>query len=91
LFTVSFYEIYGGKCYDLLNNRSPLTILEDKNQEVQIPGLEVKIAESPDEMLNIIEFANSVRTTHQTVANDTSSRSHAICQVMTNLSIEIRL
>jgi kinesin family protein 2/24 len=26
--------------------------------------------------------ANSVRTTHATVANDTSSRSHAICQVL---------
>jgi kinesin family protein 2/24 len=25
--------------------------------------------------------ANSARTTHATVANDTSSRSHAICQV----------
>lgn len=26
--------------------------------------------------------ANSARTTHATVANDTSSRSHAICQVV---------
>ena len=26
--------------------------------------------------------ANSARTTHATVANDTSSRSHAICQVL---------
>ncbi len=25
--------------------------------------------------------ANSARTTHATVANDTSSRSHAICQI----------
>ncbi len=29
-----------------------------------------------------METANSVRTTHATVANDTSSRSHAICQVL---------
>jgi len=27
----------------------------------------------------MIDLANSVRTTHATVANDTSSRSHAIC------------
>lgn len=33
-------------------------------------------------MSNLIEYGNSVRTTHQTVANDTSSRSHAICQIM---------
>ena len=32
-------------------------------------------------MLDIINFGHSVRTTHQTVANDTSSRSHAICSV----------
>ena len=31
--------------------------------------------------MEIIEYGHSVRTTHQTVANDTSSRSHAICQV----------
>lgn len=28
--------------------------------------------------------ANSARTTHATVANDTSSRSHAICQILIN-------
>ncbi|RZK14095.1 MAG: hypothetical protein EOO43_16860 [Flavobacterium sp.] len=34
-----------------------------------------------ESMLELIEYGNSVRTTHQTVSNDTSSRSHAICQV----------
>ena len=29
-----------------------------------------------------MDQANSSRTTHATVANDTSSRSHAICQIM---------
>jgi len=33
-------------------------------------------------LLDIIEGANKVRTTHSTVANDTSSRSHAICQIL---------
>ena len=37
--------------------------------------------DSVQEMMNYIDYANSIRTTHQTVANDTSSRSHAICQV----------
>lgn len=31
---VSFFEIYGGKCYDLLNNKAPLQILEDKNNNI---------------------------------------------------------
>ena len=30
----------------------------------------------------MIDYAHSVRTTHSTVANDTSSRSHAICQII---------
>ena len=32
-----------------------------------------------------MEAANANRTTHATVANDTSSRSHAICQVFQQL------
>ena len=30
-------------------------------------------------MLDIIDYGHSERTTHSTAANDTSSRSHAIC------------
>jgi kinesin family protein 2/24 len=58
-----------------------LNILEDKNGSIQIPGLTEKNAESAKELLSIMEQANSNRTTHATVANDTSSRSHAICHV----------
>lgn len=31
--------------------------------------------------MQLISFGNSVRTTHATKANDTSSRSHAVCQI----------
>ena len=34
--TISMYEIYGGKLYDLLNNHETLKILEDKSQKIQI-------------------------------------------------------
>lgn len=81
-FYVSFFEIYGGRLFDLLNNKNKLQVLEDKNQKVQIFGLEEKMAGSPDEMRLIIEMANSIRTTHNTVTNETSSRSHAICNVI---------
>ena len=70
---------------DLLNDKNKLTVLEDKNQKIQIYGLEEKIARTPDEMRDIIELANSIRTTHNTVTNETSSRSHAICNVNLNL------
>ena len=79
--TVSYFEIYGGRCLDLLNDKNMLNIMEDKNGNIQIPGLTEKATESAKDLLNIMEEANSNRTTHATVANDTSSRSHAICQV----------
>jgi kinesin family protein 2/24 len=37
--TVSIFEIYGGRCLDLLNEKAVLNILEDKNGSIQIPGL----------------------------------------------------
>ncbi len=78
---ISFFEMYAGRCLDLLNDKASLNILEDKNNDIQIQGLTETIAESAKDLLQIMEVANSVRTTHSTVANDTSSRSHAICQV----------
>ena len=53
--------------------------LEDKNQKVQIYGLTEKEVFSPKEMREVVDFANTIRTTHNTVTNETSSRSHAIC------------
>lgn len=79
---VSYFEIYGGRCLDLLNEKNVLNILEDKSNNIQIPGLVEKNAENSKELLQIMEQANSNRTTHATVANDTSSRSHAICQIL---------
>ena len=81
-FVMSFFEIYGGKLFDLLNNKAKLSILEDKNNKVQVHGLLEREVTSEEEMLQVIEYGNSVRTTHKTHANDTSSRSHAICQVI---------
>ena len=78
-FYISFYELYLGLLYDLLNNRNKVMALEDKNQKVQIYGLTEQLVESAEEMKSIIDFANNVRTTHNTVTNETSSRSHAVC------------
>ena len=79
---ISFFEIYGGKCLDLLNGRNRVQILEDQNNVVQIQGLSERMAPSPKDMAGIIDSGHNVRTTHCTVSNDTSSRSHAICQVI---------
>ncbi|MCQ2818866.1 MAG: hypothetical protein MJ252_16495 [archaeon] len=81
-FFVSFFEIYGGRLFDLLNNKNKLQVLDDKNGNVHVFGLEEVPAESPDIMRMIIDKANSIRTTHNTVTNETSSRSHAICNII---------
>ena len=78
-FFISFFEIYSGRLYDLLNNRNKVMALEDKNQKVQIYGLTEKEVFNPKEMQEIVDYANNMRTTHNTVTNETSSRSHAIC------------
>ena len=78
---VGFFEIYAGRCLDLLNDKASLNILEDKSNNIQIQGLVEKSANNAKSLLNIMSVANSTRTTHATVANDTSSRSHAICQI----------
>ncbi len=33
-FYMSMFEIYGGKCMDLLNNKKKLQILEDRNNKI---------------------------------------------------------
>ena len=66
-------------CISLLNNRNKVMALEDKNQKVQIYGLTEKEVFNPKEMQEIVDYANAMRTTHNTVTNETSSRSHAIC------------
>ncbi|KAK1947918.1 Diatom spindle kinesin-1 [Phytophthora citrophthora] len=77
---VSFFEIYGGRCQDLLH-RQVLTIREDGAGEVQIVDLEEVQPQDTEELLQVINKGNSLRTTHATEVNDVSSRSHCICQI----------
>ena len=78
---MSFYEIYEGKVRDLLNRKTVLQVQEDGKGKIQIAGLTERAAESEQEMNKIIDFGHGERTTQSTVANDASSRSHAICQI----------
>ena len=80
-FKIAFYEIYGGNCFDLLNEKAKVQILEDKNNNVVINGLVEEEVSSEMELVERINFAFEKRTTYSTVANNTSSRSHAICRI----------
>lgn len=76
--SVSFYEIYAGKLFDLLNERGKLRALEDGKQNVNIVGLTEHAVYNPEQIMNLISNGNRLRSQGATGANDTSSRSHAI-------------
>jgi kinesin family member 2/24 len=80
--TVSFYEIYCNKLLDLLNDRNKLHVREDAKQNVNIVGLVQKPVESIQSLMHIINQGMEKRTTGQTGANDESSRSHAVLEIL---------
>uniref|UniRef100_A0A0E0JLD2 Kinesin-like protein n=1 Tax=Oryza punctata TaxID=4537 RepID=A0A0E0JLD2_ORYPU len=78
---VSFFEIYGGKLFDLLNERSKLCMREDGKQKVCIVGLQEYRVSDVETIKELIEKGNATRSTGTTGANEESSRSHAILQL----------
>uniref|UniRef100_A0AAQ5XZQ5 Kinesin-like protein n=1 Tax=Amphiprion ocellaris TaxID=80972 RepID=A0AAQ5XZQ5_AMPOC len=79
---VSFFEIYNGKVYDLLNKKAKLRVLEDDRQQVQVVGLEEIYVSTAEDVIKMIEMGSACRTSGQTSANANSSRSHAILQIV---------
>ncbi|CAD5213099.1 unnamed protein product [Bursaphelenchus okinawaensis] len=78
----SFFELYGSKAFDLLNQKALLRILEDNKKSVQIVGLKEFTVSSADDVLGLIREGSAQRTAGQTSANNNSSRSHAIFQIV---------
>ncbi|XP_029474429.1 kinesin-like protein KIF2C isoform X2 [Rhinatrema bivittatum] len=79
---VSFFEIYNGKVFDLLNKKAKLRVLEDGKQQVQVVGLQERLVSCAEEVFKMIEIGSSCRTSGQTFANSRSSRSHACFQII---------
>ncbi|XP_018009242.1 kinesin-like protein KIF2A isoform X4 [Hyalella azteca] len=80
--SASFFEIYSGKVFDLLNGKNKLRVLEDGKQVVQVVGLVERVCQSPADVLQLIQVGSSARTSGQTAANNQSSRSHAVFQII---------
>ncbi|NXL86776.1 KIF2A protein, partial [Alectura lathami] len=78
----TFFEIYSGKVFDLLNRKTKLRVLEDGKQQVQVVGLHEREVKCVEDVLKLIEIGNSCRTSGQTSANAHSSRSHAVFQII---------
>ncbi|KAL0905839.1 hypothetical protein M5K25_024279 [Dendrobium thyrsiflorum] len=88
LLFVSFFEIYGGKLFDLLNDRRKLCMREDGKQKVCIVGLQEYRVSNVETIRELIEKGNATRSTGTTGANEESSRSHAILQLVIKKSVE---
>ncbi|KAJ9179168.1 hypothetical protein P3X46_010987 [Hevea brasiliensis] len=85
---VSFFEIYGGKLFDLLSDRKKLCMREDGKQQVCIVGLQEYKVSDVETIGDLIEKGNATRSTGTTGANEESSRSHAILQLAIKRSVD---
>ena len=78
-----YLEIYNENIKDLLINNSPnLELREDPNRGLIVNGITEIITNSSEHIMSILKKGNKNRTTEATNANQTSSRSHAILQIM---------
>ena len=78
-----YIEIYNEKIKDLLvNNNDNLELREDPNRGIIINNVTELITNSSEDILNLLKMGNKNRTTEETNANETSSRSHAILQIV---------
>lgn len=78
----TFFEIYCGKVYDLLNNKKKLRVLEDHKNQVQVVDIREQSLNSVDDVLGLIQYGMNIRTSGTTSANQHSSRSHAVFQII---------
>ena len=60
---VSFYEIYQGQLYDLLNARQKLHAREDGKQQVCISGLKEIDTSEVEQLMKIFEHGHNARST----------------------------
>ncbi|XP_021806193.1 kinesin-like protein KIN-13A [Prunus avium] len=87
---LSYFEIYGGKLFDLLSERKKLCMREDGRQQVCIVGLQEFEVSDVQIVKEYIERGNAARSTGSTGANEESSRSHAILQLVVKKHSEVK-
>lgn len=78
---VSFFEIYCGHLYDLLEHRKRLFAREDGKKVVHISGLRDVRVDSVSSLLEVISQGTAERTQGTSGVNPLSSRSHALLQI----------
>ncbi|KAK6923894.1 Kinesin motor domain [Dillenia turbinata] len=83
--TCSYLEVYNEVIYDLLEKSSGhLELREDPEQGIIVAGLRCIKVHSADKILELLNLGNSRRKTESTEVNETSSRSHAVLEIVVN-------
>ncbi|CAM6095632.1 unnamed protein product [Calypogeia fissa] len=85
---LSYLEVYNESVRDLLSPGRPLVLREDSRLGIVAAGLTQYQAYSADEIMTLLHKGNSNRQTEATRANETSSRSHAILQVIVEYKVQ---
>eukprot|EP00117_Sycon_ciliatum_P028393 scpid8576/ scgid22827/ Kinesin-like protein KIF18A; Marrow stromal KIF18A len=96
--TISYLEVYNETIRDLLKPTShALAVREDPQKGVVVSQLSTHKPSDAHDLLRMLSTGNNNRTQHPTDANATSSRSHAVFQVVmqqkprtAGLSAEVR-
>lgn len=81
---ITFYEVHGKKCYDLLSNRTVVHLRSDAQDNVHVRGartIELLPLTKPTELIEVLKEALSLRSSKVTERNPISSRSHAVCTI----------
>eukprot|EP00727_Mastigamoeba_balamuthi_P014725 m51a1_g9879 putative kinesin motor domain containing protein (1090) ;mRNA; r:4888-10292 len=78
---VSFFEIAGDRCFDLLHDRTEIFIREDERGDIHVQHLRSEQVGSAGELLEWIRVGSEQRCTRATFKNEASSRTHAVCQI----------
>ncbi|KAJ8029129.1 Kinesin-like protein KIF24 [Holothuria leucospilota] len=78
---ISYFEIYCGQLYDLLNKRERIQALENGKHQVCITGVNEVPVNLPQTLNQFIEQGNGLRSQGSSGVNTSSSRSHAVLQM----------
>ena len=90
---LTFYEVHGSKCYDLLSDRKLVHLRFDSEERSHIRGakhIELLPLTSETELLTILSGALQLRSSLVTERNPISSRSHAVCTIEILKKVESR-
>jgi len=81
--SISFLEVYNENIRDLLSKADEyLDLREDPMKGPMVSGITEIETKSAEQIMQLLDQGNRNRTTHATCANEVSSRSHAVLQVV---------